>query len=246
MTAQAKPGPQRRRTEAGALAEAASQAPVSELEPVSAIVGALEEEIVLGRLHPRERLVEDALMERFKAKRHVVREALAALDRMGVVERRRNVGALVRSFTATEVVELYALRTLLEAEAARTLKMPVSADRLEELITVQRRHDKAVEAGDPRAVYTNNVAFHDTLFGLADNATLHQAIKEYARRTHAIRFISLTSRAYRERARHEHWKMIEALQANDREALVALCSDHLTPSRDVYLGAHVELGYSAA
>ena len=79
----------------------------------------LEEDIVIGRLHPRERLVEDDLMARFEVKRHVVREALATLDRMGLVERRRNVGALVRFFSSQQVQELYALRSLLEVEAAR-------------------------------------------------------------------------------------------------------------------------------
>ena len=44
---------------------------------VHSIVEQLEEDIVLGFLYPRERLVEDSLIERFRAKRYAVREALA-------------------------------------------------------------------------------------------------------------------------------------------------------------------------
>ena len=42
------------------------------------MIQVLEEEIVLGVLHPRERLVEDELMARFSTKRHVVRQAVTA------------------------------------------------------------------------------------------------------------------------------------------------------------------------
>jgi len=201
-------------------------------------VSLLEEDIVFGRLHPRERLVEDELMERFGAKRHAVREALAALDHMGLIERRRNVGALVRSFSAREVEELYAVRTLLEAEAARLIKYPVAADRLEQLVAVQAEHDAAVASQDARSVFRSNLAFHQALFGLTGNETLRRAIAEYARQAHPIRFASLVSPDYRERARTEHWLMIEALRRGDRKALIALCAAHLLPSRDAYLAAN--------
>lgn len=52
----------------------------------SVIAGTLEEDIVLGLLAPRVRLVEDDLMERFAAKRHVVRDALAQLESAGLLE----------------------------------------------------------------------------------------------------------------------------------------------------------------
>src|SRR5690554_4321965 len=91
------------------------------------IAAALEEDIVLGVLHPRQRLVEDELMARFAAKRHVVRDALARLETAGLVERRRNVGALVRGFDEREVADLYEMRILLECEAMRRMPLPVAA-----------------------------------------------------------------------------------------------------------------------
>src|ERR1043165_9801722 len=57
---------------------------------VADIVQRLEEEIALGLLSPRERLVEDDLLARFNVKRHVVRQALAELELMGMVIRRPN------------------------------------------------------------------------------------------------------------------------------------------------------------
>lgn len=78
------------------------------------IVGSVEEDIVLGRLHPKERLVEEDLIERFDCKRHVVRQALFQLEDIGLVERIRNRGAFVKAYTPEEVEHLYAMREILE------------------------------------------------------------------------------------------------------------------------------------
>src|SRR5277367_5929443 len=80
-----------------------------ETESLRMVVSKLEEDVILGRLHPRERLVEDDLMARLGAKRHVVRQALAELERMGVVERIPNRGARVRAYDTKEVQQLYVL-----------------------------------------------------------------------------------------------------------------------------------------
>ncbi|OZI75197.1 GntR family transcriptional regulator [Bordetella genomosp. 12] len=198
---------------------------------------ALEEDIVLGRLHPRQRLTEDELMARFGLKRHAVRNVLANLELMGAVQRKRNIGAEVRAFQAAEVVELYALRELLETRAAAQIPLPVPAQSLQELIGIQREHDAAVSLGDARAVFRSNQRFHRALFALTRNPVLEQAIEEYARRTHPIRFGTLAQASYRERARQEHWAMIEALREGNRAALTDICARHLIPSRDAYLAA---------
>lgn len=219
------------------LPDPASGADSDPDSPVTAMTATLEEDIVFGRLHPRERLIEEELMQRFDSKRHVVREVLARLDRMGLVERRKNVGALVRSFTSREVAELYAVRVLLESEAARLIALPVAPTALERLVAIQTQHDAAVRAGSAPRVFRANLAFHQALFELTGNQTLQRAITEYARQTHPIRFGALIAADYRERSRGEHWRMIEALREGQRKALVALCVQHLLPSRDAYLAA---------
>ncbi len=206
--------------------------------PMAAITAMLEEDIIFGRLHPRERLIEEELMQRFGIKRYVVREVLATLDRMGLIERRKNVGALVRSFTTKEVAELYAVRALLEAEAARLIPLPIPEVSFARLVAIQEQHDEAVLASSPPRVFRANLAFHQALFELTGNETLQRAIAEYARQTHPIRFSALVAADYREKARSEHWRMINALRAGDIETLVALCAEHLLPSRDAYLAAH--------
>src|SRR5579863_9537305 len=112
------------------------------------VVSSLENDIVLGRLHPRERLIEDELMRRFGAKRHVVRRGLADLEQMGIVERVPNRGAMVRAYLEDEIQQLYVLRNLLEGHAARLIPMPLGETDLDDLKKVQATHDAAVACGD--------------------------------------------------------------------------------------------------
>jgi DNA-binding GntR family transcriptional regulator len=203
-------------------------------ELLKAVVSSLEEDIVLGRLHPRERLIEDDLMRRFGAKRHVVRRALADLEQMGIVERVRNRGALVRAYRAEEIQQLYVLRNLLEGHAATLIPMPLPERDVGELKAVQATHDRAVERGDLTSVFHANVEFHELLFAKSGNVYLAEAIRQFAQRTHGIRFYCLTYPGYLAQARREHWEMIAAIEHCDRESLVRLCHQHLLASRRCY------------
>lgn len=205
------------------------------LASVASVVEQIEEDIVFGRLHPRERLIEDELMERFGAKRHVIRQALLDLGQMGVIERVPNRGAQVRSYASEAVKQLYQMREMLETTAASLIPMPLPAAALEELRTIQARHEDAVRKGDLKRVFRQNIAFHWALFANCGNPYLTAAINDFSHRAHVIRFHSLNHRRYMLRARDEHRAMIEAIEACDRPALIELCRKHLTPSVEAYL-----------
>lgn len=202
---------------------------------VHEVADLLEEDIVLGRLNPRERLIEDDLCARFVLKRHVARRVLAELQARGLAEHRPHVGTSVKSFSPDRVRELYEIRVLLEASAAARMPLPLPPSDLAPLLALQRTHDEAVARGDLRAAFRSNLHFHETLFGLCGNAMLTEAIGEYARRTHPIRSSAFAYPGYLERARDQHHQMLEALRVGDRGRLVRLCRDHLKPSRDLYL-----------
>ena len=203
----------------------------------SAIAATLEEDIVLGLLSPKVRLVEDELMERFKAKRHVVREALNQLESVGLVERKRNIGALVKAFSKAEVVHLYEMRELLEAESMRKIPLPLSKEALQQLQKIQAGHDAAIQNQDPRNIFRTNQEFHRLLFAQCGNAFLCQSIEDFARRTHAIRFGALMSRERQVQSQKEHHEFLAVLAEGDRERLINLTIAHLVPPRDHYLKA---------
>src|SRR5882757_4998628 len=90
------------------------------------IARTLEEDIVLGRRHPREHLVEQDLCERFNTHRGDVRLALFEPEKKGIIQRIPNRGAIVRDLTPKEVREIYAVGEELEVMALRILPFPAA------------------------------------------------------------------------------------------------------------------------
>ncbi len=199
------------------------------------LVRSLEFDILFGTLRPRERLVEDPLMQKFGAKRHVVRQALNELERMGIVVRVPNRGAMVRDFTAKEVEEIAEIRETLQRQAAERMQLPAHPDLIDRLENAQNRHDDAVRSRDPRAIDDANEAFHSIFFDACGNRHLSDAIAHYAYLSRAMRLYPLVDPALLETLRAEHWDMIEALRKGDRKTLKRLVVDHIQHSKKIYL-----------
>jgi DNA-binding GntR family transcriptional regulator len=198
----------------------------------------LEEDIVLGRLHPRERLVEQDLCDRFETHRGDVRLALFELGKKGIVQRIPNRGAVVRDLTPKEVTQIYAVREELEVMAARILSFPVPDGDLAKLEELQQRHSAAVDSDDMLTVFYTNLHFHRTLFGLCGNACLIETIKQLESKVYGIRFYANAFPEALDRARRDHGAMIKALRAERRDELIALTRSHLKPSPQAYIRAY--------
>lgn len=202
---------------------------------IDAIVRALEDDIVLGYLHPRERLVEDALIDRFQAKRYTVREALARLERLGLIERHANRGAIVRALTPSEVQEIYSVREILESAASREVLRRATSEDIERIVDAQRQHDAAVKDGDPKGVFRTNIIFHRTFFSACGNSELHGAIELFAQKAHPIRSLAIGHPEYPKRAQAEHWMIIEALRDKREHELLTICREHIRVAKDQYI-----------
>jgi DNA-binding GntR family transcriptional regulator len=218
---------------------ASKQTSVSKVQEV---VRALEVDIVLGRLYPRERLIEEQLAKRFDTTRHAIRQAIVELDSAGLVVRETNKGATVCEYSPEEVDQLYMVREILERQAALMIPLPVEKSALESLQQIRDVHAAAIESSDMMTVVAANKEFHQHLFCLCGNQFLLEIINEMAKRSNLVRFTSATSLKYLRQAAQEHGQIIDALAAQDQKKLAALCVEHLQPSRRMYLERKGRLG----
>jgi DNA-binding GntR family transcriptional regulator len=240
------PRPQRRRTPPSDKRQRAKPAPSETLvEPqpqeramANLIATRLEEDIVLGRCHPRERLIEQDLCDRFNTHRADARLALFELEKKGIVQRIPNRGAIVRDLTPKEVMEIYAVREELEVMAARILPFPVAESDLAKLDRLQRQHSAAIDNEDMLTVFYTNLYFHQTLFGLCANACLIETIRQLEQKVYGIRFYANAFPEALDHARRDHVEMIKALRAGRRDDLIALTRNHLKPSPEAYIRAY--------
>jgi DNA-binding GntR family transcriptional regulator len=74
--------------------------------------------IVSGGLRPGQKLVDRDLADQLSVSRTPIREALARLAMMGLVEARSRRGYYVAQFQAKQMSELYEFRKILEVAAA--------------------------------------------------------------------------------------------------------------------------------
>jgi DNA-binding GntR family transcriptional regulator len=205
-------------------------------EPASALIAKrIEEDIVLGRRQPRERLIEQDLCDQFQTHRGDVRLALFELEKKGLVGRIPNRGALVRGLTPKEVQEIYAVREKLEVMAVGIIPFPVASADIGRLEELQRRHSAAIAAGDLLTAFYSNLSFHQVMFGLCGNACLIETIDLLAQKVYGIRSYANAFPSVLDRARQDHLDMIQALRDSQREELVALTRRHLQPAPEAYI-----------
>src|SRR5437588_4792083 len=134
----------------------------------------LREEILSERLQPGAVLQEVALSEELGVSRGPIREAIGRLAAEGLVTVRPRRGAVVRSLSKDEFLELYQVREALEMMAVRLAVPKLGAEgiaELEELIAAMGGHAEREEVEE---VFEANMAFHARLFEASGNSTLQE------------------------------------------------------------------------
>lgn len=204
------------------------------------LVEQLRSDIILGRRHPRERLIEDDLIAATGATRHAVRRAFDELERLGLAERQPNRGVRVRDYTRQEVENLYEIRDALERSAAYRFTVPADPALVSELRDLAERHAAASREGDVTQIFAMNNLFHHRLYEGAGNPLLAQAIEHYTVATQPIRTRAFALSVRREVAVTEHRQMVDLIAKGDGTALAECISRHIQGPKEVYLATRMD------
>ena len=186
--------------------------------------------ILDGELAPGERLRAEALAGRFGTSRTPVREALLMLEREGLVEVQPNRGAIVRSFDADDLLDLYEVRALIEPHAAAraaTRIGPGSLDRLGELCDAAR--DPAATVAD-QIVF--NEEFHRIIIEAAESPRLVAAMRAVAGIPREFRTAFWANDEQRAQSLFCHRELVAALDAKQPELAEAVMRMHILGARD--------------
>ena len=125
-----------------------------------------------GRYAPDTRIVETRVARELGTSQTPVREALRALEAMGIVELLPFKGARVRRPSPAEFVEAYTVRATLESLGAR-LGVPRMTDQdLAEIIDLHDQMQAAVATRNRHLIAGCDTAFHARVLQMSGNATL--------------------------------------------------------------------------
>ncbi len=185
--------------------------------------------ILGGDFEPGERLVESAIAEQLNVSRAPVREALAGLEREGVVVHVPRRGYSVIKFTDKDVQEIYSLRLLLETEALRRAVRRASEQDLAEMQRIVDELGEAVlEQTDAERIVELDLSFHGYICRMADHSRLYAAWQSTS--TQARILIGLTSRTFYhqpEQPKELHQRILETIRKKDLERGEAYLTDHI-------------------
>lgn len=185
--------------------------------------------IVTGQLALGEHLTEPDLSRRLGVSRQPVREALHELAIDGWVDRIQGKGAFVRSPTIDEVRDLFAVRTILEGEAAALACDFVDEHFEARLAELLERGVRAVDQGDAMAVVSANTEFHVLIAEMSGNSVLQDLISSLS-----LRVAWLFGAVALERGKEswaEHEAITEAIRKKDRKQASELVRLHTGRTR---------------
>jgi DNA-binding GntR family transcriptional regulator len=184
----------------------------------------LIEEIVTGRMPPGERLKEIALAQRHAVSRATIRDALAILERRGLVERVPRIGARVTGGSKDEVYELFEIRGVLLGLAARRVAETATEALLGEFSAMAARIEAlATRSATRAAVFAeHSIAAQQFLMTASGSRSLADLYEQLSRlsawRLIRARAISFGTEARRRESATDWGRMRDALERRDPDA----------------------------
>ncbi len=187
---------------------------------------ALRADLRTGALGPGAQIVQETLAERYGVSRVPLREALKTLAAEGQVVHHPNRGYFVTALSVADLVEVYRLRELLEAEAIQAAVARLTDADVDAIADLLADVARASAAADIDALTATNRRFHFAIFDAAALPRLSRILHQLWDATEAYRTLYFTSARNRARVDREHAAMLTALRRRDGRRLVRLHDDH--------------------
>jgi DNA-binding GntR family transcriptional regulator len=183
---------------------------------------------ILSAVYPAGAVItEAALAHEIGLSRTPVREALLRLETEGLVRVRPGRGAIVSTFSLTDVEDVLEARVLVENHTAGKS----FAHRLTLLPAVEAAHEamqRNRRERDTAGFTASDRLFHELIVDAAGNAVLSAIYRTLRERQTLFTSVLVRGRMDRmQSAIDEHERILETLRGDDREAFCAAVNRHL-------------------
>ena len=186
----------------------------------------LTQQILDGHIAPGARLREESLAARYQVSRTPIREALLLLGSSGLVALERNRGATVLALAADDVVEVYHLRAVLEAEAASLAAARITAAALDVL---DRSCDQLalLHSAPASRQLEADTSFHYTIAEASGSKRLYALIRQVCTIPEAYRSVMAYTADDMAAAESQHRAVAAALRTGRRANAARLMGQHV-------------------
>jgi GntR family transcriptional regulator, transcriptional repressor for pyruvate dehydrogenase complex len=209
------------------------------------VVGKILSFIDERRYEPNERLPSERdFADRFNVSRGAVREALAALESMRVIERRPNSGIYLRNseessiealvlrassglpFQPEETKDVFEVRSILELQGVRIScdrRRDQDVDRLREIL-----YKTKLAIDSKKTIEADDEAFHLGIVASTQNRVLLRTVKLFYEFSKQRRIIYFSDYSRGTQAYDDHCEILEAIEARRTDLAVGMMDRHLS------------------
>lgn len=187
----------------------------------------LRSAILGGGLKPGERIREEQICADYGISRAPLREALRLLAQQGLVERLPRRGSRVAEWSASDIVQLFGLRAVLERHAIESALPLADPETALEPVRVALQHMRT--ATNQLRRDDAHRRFHAAVAGVAANRQLDVALEPILLKLQVPMAVNMREEA-RRRDVHDgiarHQTILTALESNDAATVIGALEEH--------------------
>jgi GntR family carbon starvation induced transcriptional regulator len=206
---------------------------------IEAVQQRLREDIVSGRLAPREKLRLAELKSRYEMGTSPLREALSRLVGEGLVTFESNKGYRVRGLSKEDLADIAYMRTAVETFAIRTAIERGGMEWESGIVgslhaLVALTEDTATDRASLDAWNVAHDRFHETLLSACGSSRVFETQRQLAEQHNRYRRIFMGDNLPRQLIIDEHRNIAEAALARDADRAAALLGRHMVVTSCFY------------
>lgn len=191
------------------------------------LIAQLKQEIANGDLRPGDQLEETALAERFGVSRTPIREAVRSMVDCGLLELRSRKGAVVRIYSAKELLDLFEVAAELEGMASRLAAERLSQNAAEDIKNGLALCRTAAANEDATAYAAANIAFHGAIHRASGNMRLQDQLDQLQIHINPYRSMPYKMRGRLQTSVEEHQAIMQTIFEGDGGKADTLMRDHM-------------------
>jgi DNA-binding GntR family transcriptional regulator len=197
----------------------------------------IKEAIIVNELAPGQEVSESQLAKRFGMGKAPLRRALASLTQEGLVQPQSRRGYIIAPLTMKDIHDIWAIRLLLETEAARLAAGNVDEKYLKNIDHVCKKGFIHGDRTTQRAYLSANREFHLAICRFSENAHLSKIVEQLIDHMSRMLFLSIVVSQSADQWEHGHTALVTAIVNGDGDKAATTMKKHLESSRDSVLDA---------
>ena len=187
----------------------------------------IREDILNGKYKSGDSIREVVVSKELGVSRTPVREALKQLELEGLVISIPNKGTVVAGITEQDIIDIYAIRSLIEGLAARWAAIRISEEQLKQLEEIIELTEFYASKHNVEHLHELDTQFHEIIYEASNSKPLKHILSDFHIYVQRARMESIAIPGRDLKSAQEHKAILKALKGRNPEEAEKLTNQHV-------------------